>query len=196
MVQVKKAHVRENLVQSAYTLFRDKGYSQCSMADIAEEAGSSVANIYVYFPSKLHLFYEVYTPIITARLKELDKTARDITDPYERLRCVFLTLWRDMPREDNGFARSFMEAIVTAPLDVEKPHSLLKWSVDFVHDLILSCVPAERRASFPDTTISFVAWMAFDGFAVNVGRGEDCDYDALVSQFAALILGEDPARRH
>lgn len=191
MVQVKKAHVRENLIQNAYALFRHKGYSQCSMADIATASGMSVANIYVYFPSKLDLFYEVYIPIIESRLIELDATARNIEDPYERLRCVFLTLWRDIPQEDNGFARSFMEAIVTAPMDVDKPHAPLKWCVDFVHELIMSSIPADRRFRFSDKTVSFVTWMAFDGFVINVGRGEDCDFEQLASQFATIILGEN-----
>lgn len=191
MVQVKKAHVREKLVQSTYALFRRNGYSHCSMADIAAEAGVSVANIYVYFPSKLHLCYEVYAPVIRSRLQELETTARHILDPRERLRFVLLTIWRDIPQENNGFARSFMEAIATASMNVEKPHEPLQWCVNFVHKIIMGCIAPERRSRFSDNTISYVAWMAFDGFAINFGHGQDYDYEAIASQFTAIILGED-----
>jgi hypothetical protein len=41
-----------------------------------------------------------------------------------------------------------------------------------------------------DTKISFLAWMAFDGFVVNVGKNEDRDMDTLVNHFADLLLGQ------
>ena len=43
---------------------------------------------------------------------------------------------------------------------------------------------------FQDSTISFLVRMAFDGFAINVGRGEDRDFDKMVEHFADMLLGK------
>lgn len=189
MAQVKKKQVRDAMLRSAYQLFKEKGYTQSTMAEIARAAGTSVANLYVYFPSKLTLFYEVYAPMMASRLQRLADTAKQIADPEARLRHILITLWRDIPREDNAFARNLIQAIATAPPELEKPHGPLQWNVEFVNDLILDCLPAERRFMLKDATISFLAWMAFDGFALNVGRGEDRDFDAVVQHFIDMLVG-------
>jgi len=72
---------------------------------------------------------------------------------------------------------------------VEKPHEQLEWNVDFIHNLVLECLPEERQFLFRDSTLSFLAWMAFDGFALNFGQEEDPDYDHMVEHFADMLLG-------
>lgn len=190
MAHVKKEQVREAILCSAYELFRAKGDSNCPMSEIARAAGTSVANLYVYFPSKLQLFYEMYAPIITSRLTKLASDAQNMGAREERLRYILQTLWRDIPKEDNAFARNLIQAVATTSMDVDKPHEPLKWNVEFIHGLILSCLPEQRRFLFQDSTVSFLVWMAFDGFAVNVGRGEDRDFDIMVEHFADMLLGK------
>lgn len=196
MAQVKKSERRAAILKSASRLFRKKGYLGCRMEEIAADAGTAVANLYVYFPSKLHLFYAVWTPFMQARMQRLADDARALDDPRERLRFIFLTLWRDMPREDNGFAKNLIEAIVTAPPDVEKPHDILKWCEVFLNDLIQECLPARRKFVAMDTMLSFLSWMAFDGFVVNVGKNEtrSRDMNALVDHFADMLLTGDYSR--
>ena len=193
MAQVKKAELRKAILQSAFELFRDKGYPHCPMSQIARAAGTSVANLYSYFPSKMHLLYEVYAPLLTARLMELANTARNIDDLEQRLRYIFLVLWRDLPREHDGFARNLIQAIATAPPGVEKPHELLKWNVDFINNLVLECLPEARRFLFSDSTVSYLAWMAFDGFALNFGKEEDRDYHSMAEHFTDMLLGSRSA---
>jgi AcrR family transcriptional regulator len=190
MAQVKKNERRTAILSSASRLFREKGYLGCRMEEIASDAGTAVANLYVYFPSKLHLFYAVWTPLMQERMAKLADDARRIGDPRERLRFIFLTLWRDMPHEDNGFAKNLIEAIVTAAADVEKPHDILKWCEVFLNDLIQECLPPHRKFLALDTMMSFLSWMAFDGFVVNVGKHEarSRDMNALVDHFADMLL--------
>lgn len=188
MAQVKKKEKRAAILESASRLFREKGYLRCRMEEIAVDAGTAVANIYVYFPSKLHLFYAIWTPLMQARMKKLAVDARRIADPGQRLKFIFTSLWYEMPREDNGFAKNLIEAIVTAPADVEKPHDILKWCEEFLSELIRECLPTERKFSASDTTISFLSWMAYDGFIVNVGKKEGRDMSALVDNVSNLLL--------
>jgi hypothetical protein len=83
-----------------------------------------------------------------------------------------------------------MQAVATTTPDIEKPHDILKWCEEFLNDLIQECLPARRRFLVNDTKLSFLAWMAFDGFVVNVGKNEDRDMDTLVDHFADLLLGQ------
>lgn len=189
MAQVKKSERRQTILDSAARLFREHGYIKCRMEEIAAEAGMAVANLYVYFPSKLHLFYAVWTPMMKARMQKLGREARGIEDPRERLRFILISLWRDLPREDNGFANNLIQAVATATPDVEKPHDILKWCEDFLNELLQECLPEERQFLVRDTSISFLAWMAFDGFAMNVGKNEDRDMDTLVDHFSDVLLG-------
>lgn len=192
MAQVKKEEKRAAILESASRLFREQGFLGCRMEEIAADAGTAVANLYVYFPSKLHLFYAVWTPLMQARMLQLAEEARKMPQPGERLRYIFLTLWQDMPREDNGFAKNLIEAIVTSPPDVEKPHDILKWCEDFLSDLIRECLPEERMGFAADSSISFLSWMAYDGFVVNVGRKEQRNMDSLVDHFCSLLLARQP----
>lgn len=194
MAQTKKIRKHEAILSSAYQLFREKGFIKCRMAEIAKEAGTAVANIYVYFPSKLHLFYEIFAPKLELRMLRLAHDARGIDDREERLRFLFITLWRDIPREDNAFASNLMQAIVTAPTGIEKPHEILKWCEELLNELIRECLPANRHFLTDDTMISFLAWMAFDGFVINVGKREKRDIDSIVDHFANLLLGKSFAR--
>lgn len=190
MAQTKKIKKREAILNSAYRLFKDKGFIKCRMEEIAKEAGTAVANIYVYFPSKLHLFYEVFAPNLKSRMLRLACDSRKIVDREKRLRFLFITLWSKIPREDNAFAHNLMQAIVTAPADIEKPHEILKWCEEILNELIRECLPADRHFLTEDTMISFLAWMAFDGFVVNIGKREERDIDRIVDHFADLLLGK------
>jgi AcrR family transcriptional regulator len=190
MAQVKKSERREAILASAYHLFRKKGFLKSRMEEIAGQAGTAVANLYVYFPSKLHLFYAVWTPLLQARMRKLADDAHAIDDPRARLSFILLTLWRDIPREDNAFSNNLIQAISTSPSDVEKPHDVLEWYEDFLNELIRDCLPPRRRFLAADTKISFLCWMAFDGFALNVGKNEERDMDTLVDHFAGLMFGE------
>jgi len=189
MVQIKKRKLGNAILAAAQALFREKGYLGTRMAEIAAAVDTSVSNLYAYFPSKLHLFYEVYTPMLISRLMRLSNEARSIGDPRRRLRLIFLTLWRDLPRDDNGFARNLMEAIITAPEGMEKPHYPLNWLEEVTNDLIGSCLPRERQYLVEDRTIAFLSWMAFDGFVANLGKGEDRDIDRIVEHFTDMLMG-------
>lgn len=191
MAQVKKTEKREAIRNSAYMLFKEKGYLKCQMTDIARAAGTAVSNIYVYFPSKFELFYDVYIPIINARMQQLKVQVDNNKTPRTRLRLILLTLWRDLPREDNCFAHNLMQAIITAPPGKEKPHSPLSSLEDFINKLIIDCLPKERQFILKDSLISFLFWMAFDGFTINAKVHESRDTEALVDHVCDLLIGNE-----
>ena len=57
MVQRKKAGIREAILEVAFDLFSEQGYSDTSIPAIARGAGISTANVYVYFTSKIDILF-------------------------------------------------------------------------------------------------------------------------------------------
>src|SRR5574338_45942 len=111
MVQVKKPAQREAILKRAFQLFARKGFKKTTMAEIAAASNMTVANIYVYFPSKLHLLYDIYDPIQKRQLETLAEEVRRIDAPRDKLRHLFYGLWHAIPAEDNGFANNLMQAL-------------------------------------------------------------------------------------
>jgi AcrR family transcriptional regulator len=87
MVQVPKEHVREAFVAAAAATFAELGYAATTMAAVAERAGSSVGNLYKYFPGKQQLFeaavpaelVQELTRRTRARMRALG-TAKDVRE--------------------------------------------------------------------------------------------------------------------
>jgi AcrR family transcriptional regulator len=52
---------RQHILDTAYGLFKSKGFANTSMSEITAEAGGSKATVYSYFPSKEELFVECMT---------------------------------------------------------------------------------------------------------------------------------------
>ena len=128
VVQVKRDSVRNAILDSARDLFSERGYHGTTLLDIAEVAGTGVSSLYSYFPSKIHLLYAVVEPWYKDGFERLEAASRRSTDPRERLRCILLGIWRDMPTENIGLANSHMEALVSADPEQKKPAPLLRWT--------------------------------------------------------------------
>ncbi len=84
MAQVKKAEVREAILEAAFKLFCERGFNDSTVNQIASEAGSSTANVYSYFNSKLDILYSIYDPWLRERLDQTEAELATIADPRER----------------------------------------------------------------------------------------------------------------
>jgi len=73
MVQVPKDHVREAFVAAAAGAFAEQGYAATTMAAVAERAGSSVGNLYKYFPGKQQLFEAAVPAELVRELRRLTR---------------------------------------------------------------------------------------------------------------------------
>ncbi len=70
----KSTATRQRFVDEALRLFKERGYESTSMAQIAAAAGSSRANLYLYFNSK--------SQIIRVRMSEIEA---EVAELYEAL---------------------------------------------------------------------------------------------------------------
>ncbi len=191
MAQVKKAHVRQAIIEGAYTLFRKQSYLGTSMADIGRAAGIAPSNIYVYFKSKFEIFYAVYEPWLNERLARLERDLSEIDNADARLFHIVQTVWIDLPVEDNGFANNLMQAVSTTDKDEPFRSDLLSRSEAALSDLLRRALPEDRHALIENHRLAHILLMAFDGFVVrhHLG-GTRPDMNEIAQIMKLLIAGQ------
>jgi TetR/AcrR family transcriptional repressor of nem operon len=84
------ATTREQLLNHAQILIRQRGYNGFSYRDLAEHVGVKTASIHYYFPTKEDLLLEVvndYAARVSANINAIDETlsAKDQLDRYAQL---------------------------------------------------------------------------------------------------------------
>jgi AcrR family transcriptional regulator len=192
MAQTKKEDVRDSILEAAFRQFSERGYVETSIPAIAREAGISTANVYVYFKSKLEILYTLYEPWLMERLDKLDRSLTRVKDPRERFQHLLTALWRDLPREDNGFANNVMQALSTASGGEGYSPKLRESFQQRVADWIAGCLRISRQGSMQ---VAGVLLMAFDGYAMNahLGNGIVCDAATVrvLGEMLAAHAGSD-----
>lgn len=192
MVQVKKVAIRDAITQSALSLFSENGYSRTTIVQITERAGITTSNFYRYYDSKLDVFFVVFGPWLRSHLDALEQRVMRISDPHERLREIFTGLWYDIPRADNGFNNTIVEALAAFSPGERYSRSLLMEAEQRVWGMVAGCVPAERWKYFNDNKLTHLMFMAGDGFALNVKLGGPSPLiGSIIDMMCTLILGDD-----
>ena len=188
MVQRKKDGVRDAILGAAFQLFTEKGYSETTVPAIARQAGISTANVYVYFGSKMQILFTLYTPWLEDRLEKLDKSLSEISDPKSRLKKLLLALWREFPKENNGFAHNVVEAVSSSANRDEYSPKLREYFVERVGRWLQDCTAMGEKDC---RLVATVLVMAFDGFAANVTleHGAACNAET-VELFGKLLLAK------
>jgi len=192
MVQVKKKVVRDAIVHAAFELFSERGYRRTKLADIAARAQVGVGNVYSYFPSKLHVLYEVYRPWLVAQIAALERRLDDCETPHDKVRCILMGIWHDIPTQNLGLANSLMEALATAEAGQGKVTDLLPWVERRTTAMLKTAIPAERLAVLDGDRLSNLWWMAYDGFVINRRIGDVRDIAGVVDVVCGLLLGTEP----
>jgi AcrR family transcriptional regulator len=193
MVQRKKPEVREAILAAGFKLFARQGYAATMVADIAEEAGVSPGNVYIYFKSKLEILYTIYDPWLRSRLESLEQELASIRSPRARIRRLLRALWRDIPAEKNGFLNNIMQAISSTDRSEGYRSTLVRWLEMRVGGMIADALPPARRRRLGKASIAHVLIMAFDGFAIDRHlhpRSAGID-DVTLDVFAGMLLGND-----
>jgi AcrR family transcriptional regulator len=193
MVQVKKPAVREAILEAAFELFSKRGYAQTSQAQIAEAAGVTTSNIYVYFSSKLDILYELARPWLLEQLDVLERKLQGIKEPRRRLERILTALWLDIPAAGNGFAHNIMEALATIKPKEAYSRELLSDLEARVTTMVRNCLPPKRHALLNDDAFTHLAFMAFDGFVLNHRiNGRPRLTRRVVEVTCDMLLGDPP----
>jgi hypothetical protein len=112
---------------------------------------------------------------------------RAVKDPRERFQRLLTVLWRDLPRENNGFANNVMQALSTTSGTEGYSSKLRELFQTRVAAWVEGCVPLPRQGS---NLLASVLLMAFDGYAMNahLSNGVTCDA-ATLRLFRDLLTG-------
>lgn len=192
MSQRKKDDVRSAILQAAFGLFSQQGYSDTSIPAIAREAGISTANVYVYFQSKIDILFTLYEPWLAERLDKLERSLARLKDPEARLRRLLLALWRELPRENNGFANNVMQALSTSAGSADYSPRLRQLFQGRVAGWVADCLSVKPREA---EQIAGVLLMAFDGFAMNAHLAHGMACNAEVAGLFGRMLAPSSQRR-
>jgi AcrR family transcriptional regulator len=76
-VAIPESDLRERIVAAAFALFQRYGYTKTTMAEIAEDAGMSAANLYRYFDHKQDIAAECCNRCMSQRLDTLRAIVRN-----------------------------------------------------------------------------------------------------------------------
>ena len=89
MLPTERREEREGeILDAAWRLITDKGYTKTTMADLAATLGISEGSLYNYFPSKKNVGISVAERWFVGRTHELEKMLLLISSPYEQLQLI------------------------------------------------------------------------------------------------------------
>ena len=193
MGQVKKESIRKAILDVAYESLSERGYHGTTLQDICERAGIGVSSLYSYFPSKIHLLYALAEPWQKDAFARLQAKVKALGTPRERLHCILLGIWRDIPQENLGLANSMMEALSSADPSQKKPSGLLRLIEQRLAVMLQSALPTRvpRKVNFE--LLANLLLMAYDGFVINRRLNDLRNIEELVANLCDILLdGNSP----
>lgn len=78
--------IREDLVEAAVAVFREKGYERATVREIADRAGMGVSALYFHIRSKEELCLAAVEPVLETGAAWMEELAGDALPPLDKLR--------------------------------------------------------------------------------------------------------------
>lgn len=78
---------QSEIIDVAIVVFKERGFDQGTLDDVAASLGTGRASLYHYVPSKAHLLYLIFDRAISTTLATMDCLS-EIADPGDRLRAL------------------------------------------------------------------------------------------------------------
>lgn len=101
-----------DLLDAAAHVFRDKGYGQASMRDIASASGMIAGSIYYHYASKGDLLLAVYSEGVRHVSEAVDRAIEQPNDPWTRLEaalCAHLEMMLSTESNSAPYASVFLK---------------------------------------------------------------------------------------
>lgn len=197
MTRLPAAQRREQLLDTAVTLFAERGYGGATTAELAKAAGVTEPIIYRHFRSKKDLFIAVIDRTSDLTMRTWERQLRSARDPAQRLRRL---IGANPMVTDRG--KGIYRVIVQAMMEIEDPEILaaLQRHIIKLHEFVTEEVVRAQQEGRVSTRFSpeVTAWtllhlgLGFGAMApLNIpGHARD-DKDVRVRDvIAQLMLGE------
>lgn len=115
VIRLPKAQRREQLMDTARSVFVEQGYHAASMDDIAECAGVSKPLLYQHFPSKLDLYLAILDSGIESLLATSDFSLSNITDNKQRVRATIRSYLEFVDDPNGAYRLVFASDLTNEP---------------------------------------------------------------------------------
>jgi AcrR family transcriptional regulator len=107
-----KQQVRERILNAAFELFKNNGYSRTTMDDIAEQAAISRGTLFNYFPTKDSLLKPFVQEIFQTRIRPaVTIYLNEQHTPLQTLRFLFMNIHEhvlNIPDIEQAFKQEFL----------------------------------------------------------------------------------------
>ena len=162
------AEKRRVILDAAVRVFAERGFTQCRVSDIADEAGVAYGLVYHYFRSKDEvldtLFLERWNVMLEV-IRDLDET--DLT-PRDKLATItgFIV---DSYRHDPDLMKVIIVEVTRAANSFGQTHfAKIREAYELIADVVAD---AQERGDFKDTVTPQFAALAFYGAIEQVLTG-------------------------
>jgi len=95
----KIKNVESRIIKSAETVFRDKGYVDADVKEIASHAGVAVGTLYNYWPSKKMLFAHVSREYWKDAFAKTDKIMKLGVNPHLKLMMLIKNMYEHFEKQ-------------------------------------------------------------------------------------------------
>jgi AcrR family transcriptional regulator len=150
VVQVKKADVREAILDSAFNLFFANGYTQTTLSEISKKSGITVSNIYNYFDNKLSILAAIYEPWFDKQLTRLFLRVDAEPTPRLKIKLLIVGLIQEIPSKDGGFSHLWLEAISARQPDDDYSRDMLYEFEKRVSTVIQLALPLNLQKQYTE----------------------------------------------
>jgi AcrR family transcriptional regulator len=151
----KAEETRERILDAALSLFRERGFDETTMRDIAAEAGVATGAAYYYFRSKEELVMAFYVRTAEEAREVIPPLVTRSRDLGKRIRAIIDTQLQQFEKH-----RRLMVALVRIGIDPKHPLSpfgketseMRNASIDFFREAIVESkppVPKDLAADLP-----------------------------------------------
>lgn len=195
-VEERLAEVRERIAQAGLSLVSERGYSGCSVADVAVRAGVGTGTVYRYFPSKGDLFAEVFR---TACAREV-AAARVAGESASGCACLVLVAAIETFASRALQAPRLAYALLAEPVDPLVDVERLAFRQSYRDLFSVSIAEGVRSGAFPDqdpdVTAAALVGAVSEALVAPLARGThdaDCNLIRSLIDFTQRSLGASHA---
>jgi len=104
----EKEQVKERIIKVAYDLFESHPFRSVKMEDIAKTVGIGKGTLYLFYPSKEHLFVSVMMAFENNLQRRMMLSLQTLETPKEKLMCAMIMGLEET--EQNEIYRALMDA--------------------------------------------------------------------------------------
>ncbi|GAA3545593.1 TetR family transcriptional regulator [Amycolatopsis ultiminotia] len=132
--ETKMERTRELIAEVALALFRERGYADTTVEQVAAAAEVGTRTVYRYYPTKESLVFGFYAKMLDTARREL-RTHPDETPVPELLGAVLDSVVRSHQEKPEEMLAAFSLAQETPTVMAHLAHLLYTWRQDLVADI-------------------------------------------------------------